>query len=227
MKKVINVILGISALLMLFICYRSIAGQQEFDAEVAQREADVKARLIEIRNAEEAYKTTHGEYCGDFDTLIAFVKSGKLPIVVKQGTLTDEQMEAGLTEQKAAAIVNSGNAAAIAANGLQDFRRDTSWVSLIDSLYAPEFDPEQLRYIPGSDNEVFDLIACPTTTKSGSIIYVMECNAPLQAYMKGASKLWARELANRLEEAEGKGAYPGLKIGEASMNWNNNAGNWE
>ena len=41
MKKLINVVLGICALAMLFICYRSIADQQNFDREVAQRENDV------------------------------------------------------------------------------------------------------------------------------------------------------------------------------------------
>lgn len=234
MKKVINCVLFVCAAAMLFICYRSIADQQDFKAEVAEREAVVKARLIEIRSAEEAYKEQHDEYCSDWDSLIAFVKNGRLPIVIKQGTLSDAQMEKGLTESKAAAIVNSGNQAAIIANGLQDFRRDTTWVSLIDSLYESGFDAEQLRYIPYSEigsqdgkPEQFELIACPSTTKSGSIIQVMECNAPFTAFLRGDSKLWAREIATRIEDAQAKGAYEGLRIGEASMNWNNNAGNWE
>ena len=92
MKKVINLVLGICAVALLFICWRSIADDQDFNAEVAAREAVVKARLLEIRDAEEAFKNQHpdGEYCADWDVLIAFVKSGKLPIVMKQGTLSDE-----------------------------------------------------------------------------------------------------------------------------------------
>ena len=89
MKKLINVVLGICALAMLFICYRSIADQQNFEAEVKQREADVKARLIEIRKAQEAYKEQYKEYCGNWDTLIIFIKEGKLPTVIKQGVLTE------------------------------------------------------------------------------------------------------------------------------------------
>lgn len=232
MKKLINVVLGISALAMLFICYRSIADQQDFEAEVKQREVDVKARLIEIRKAQEAYKEQHSEYCGNWDTLIAFIKEGKLPIVVKQGVLTEEQMEKGLTESKAAAIVNSGNAAEIAANGLQDFRRDTTWVSLVDSLYPEDYNVDEIRYIPNSDavsgeKKEFDLIAVWIKTKSDAIIPVMECGAEIETYICGDSKLWSREAANRREVAEGMGNYPGLKIGEAGLNWNNNAGNWE
>ena len=167
-----------------------------------------------------------------WDTLIAFIKEGKLPIVTKQGILTEAQMEKGLTEAKAAAIVASGNAAEIAANGLQGFRRDTTWVSLRDSLYGPNFNAEEIRYIPHSDaldgkKKEFYLAAGWIKTKSDAIIPAMECGATFDTYLVGESKLWAREAANRKEIAEQQGAYDGLKIGEYSSLWNNNAGNWE
>ncbi len=229
MKKVINVILGICAVGLLFICWRSIRDTEDFDATVAARENVVKARLMEIRSAEEAYKAQHdGVYCADWSVLIDFVKNGKLPVVMKQGLLTEEQMNQGLTEAKAAAIVNSGDQAAIAANGLQSFRRDTIWVSLQDSLYAYDgFAADSLRYIPFSQGDTFELIACPNTTRSGTIIQVMECNAPDSSFLKGMGKAGKRLIYNRSEEANAKGAYPGLKIGDAGNNWNNNAGNWE
>ena len=229
MKKVINAILGVCALLLLFICWRSIQDDQDFNAEVAIRENVVKARLLQIRAAEEAYKAQNeGVYCADWNVLINFVKNGRLPIVKKQGVLSDEQMEKGLTEDSAAMIVNSGNTKLIEANGLQDFRRDTIWVSLIDSLYREEgFVADSLRYIPFSMGDTFEIIACPNTTRSGSIIQVMECNAPDSSYLKGMGKMGDRLINNRAEEADAKGAYPGLKIGDAGNNWNNNAGNWE
>ena len=229
MKKGINVILGICAVGLLFVCWRSIRDTEDFDATVAARENVVKARLMEIRSAEEAYKAQHdGVYCADWSVLINFVKNGKLPVIMKQGVLTEDQMEKGLTESKAAAIVNSGDQAAIAANGLQNFRRDTIWVSLQDSLYNYEgFEADSLRYIPFSQGDTFELVACPNTTRSGSIIQVMECNAPDSSFLKGMGKAGNRLIYNRNEEANAKGAYAGLKIGDAGNNWNNNAGNWE
>ena len=229
MKKVINATLGVCALLLLFICWRSIQDDQDFNAEVAAREAVVKARLMEIRSAEEAFKLQNGgEYCADWPVLIDFVKNGKLPIVKKQGVLSDKQMDDGLTEKKAAEIVNSGDEAAIKANGLEGFRRDTVWVSLQDSLYNYEgFSADSLCYIPFSKGDQFELIACPNTTRSGAIIMVMECNAPDSCFLKGMGKQGKRLIYNRQEEADAKGAYPGLKIGDAGNNWNNNAGNWE
>ena len=229
MKKGINVILGICAVGLLFVCWRSIRDTEDFDATVAARENVVKARLMEIRSAEEAYKAQHdGVYCSDWSVLINFVKNGKLPVIMKQGVLTEDQMEKGLTESKAAAIVNSGDQAAIAANGLQNFRRDTIWVSLQDSLYNYEgFVADSMRYIPFSQGDTFELVACPNTTRSGSIIQVMECNAPDSSFLKGMVKAGNRLIYNRNEEANAKGAYAGLKIGDAGNNWNNNAGNWE
>ena len=183
---------------------------------------------MEIREAQEAYKAQHGEYCPDWSVLIQFVKTGRLPIVMKQGVLTDKQMDNGLTESKAAEIVASGDQAAIAANGLQNFRRDTVWVSLQDSLYNYEgFVADSMRYIPFAEGDTFELIAVPVTTRSGTIMQVMECNAPDSSFMKGMGKQGKRLINNRAEEADAKGAYPGLKIGDVSGNWNNNAGNWE
>lgn len=229
MKKVINGILAVCVLALLFICWRSIQDDQDFNAEVRNREIVVKARLLQIRSAEEAYKLQHeGTYCADWSVLIDFVKNGRLPIIMKQGVLSDAQMDKGLTEAKAAAIVNSGDEKAIIENGLQDFRRDTVWVSLIDSLYKEDdFVADSLRYIPFSKGDTFELIACPNTTRSGTIIQVMECNAPDSSFLKGMGKMGDRLIYNRAEEADAKGAYPGLKIGDAGNNWNNNAGNWE
>ena len=227
-KKLINVFLGLCAVGLLFITWRSIQDTEDFDADVKAREAVVKARLMEIRSAEEAYKAQFGEYCADWSVLIEFVKNGKIPVVMKQGVLSDKQMDDGLTEAKAAAIVNSGDQAAIIANGLQDFRRDTVWVPLLDSLYNYEgFVADSLRYIPFSEGDTFEIVACPNTTRSGSIIQVMECNAPDSSFLKGMGKQGARLIYNRGEEADAKGAYAGLKIGDAGNNWNNNAGNWE
>lgn len=229
-KTVINVILGVCAIGLLYITYRSIMDDIDFDDEVAAREQVVKTRLLQIRDAEEAYKmqSPDGAYCADWNTLIDFIKNGKLPVVIKEGVLSDAQMEKGLTEASAARIVNSGNQAAIAANGLQGFRRDTTWVSLKDSLYKGlNLNYDSLRYIPFAESDTFELIAIPNTTKSGAIIQVMECNAPFSSYLKGMGKRGKRMIYNRTQDAEEKGVYPGLKIGEAGDGWNNNAGNWE
>ena len=230
MKKVINSVLFVCVVLLAVICWRSIQDNINFDKDVAAREAQVKARLLQIKAAEEAFKQQdpEGAYCADWDVLTQFVENGKLPIVIKEGVLSDEQLEKGLNEAKATAIINSGDAKAIAEYKLEGFRRDTVWVSLKDSLYKGQnLDIPNMRYIPFSEGDTFEIIACPNTTKSGSIIQVMECNAPVASYLKNMGKLGDRLIKNRSVAAEERGAYAGLKIGEAGNGWNNNAGNWE
>ena len=58
-KKIVNLVLGVCVVLLLIISWRSITDTIGFDEEVAQREAVVKARLIDIRKAEEEYKLQH------------------------------------------------------------------------------------------------------------------------------------------------------------------------
>ena len=209
MKKAINVILGLCAVVLLYLCYESIMQPIQFNKEKDIREAAVKARLIQIKDAEEQYRQQHqGEFCDTLDVLINFIKTARIPHVTKVGELSDKQMESGLTESKAAAIVNSGDAAAIAANGLQNFRRDTTWTP---------------KFIPYSDGQTFELEKTIHVGRSGVTQNVMECRAPYSAYLKGLSE---REIYNLTDAAEKQGRYAGLKIGDL-MTPNNNAGNWE
>lgn len=227
MKKVFNALLALCVVGLLFICWRSIQDDIDFKAEVTVRENAVKARLLQIKAAEEEYKLQHeGMYCDSLWKLVEFVRTGRIPKIVKEGVLSDEQMEKGLTEAKAAAIVNSGDAAAIAANGLQNFRRDTTWVILSDSLFGQGFNSDSLRYIPFAEGDSFVLQTSTNLTRSGTIQYAMECAAPDASFLKNMGRNGDRLIVNRKQLADDMGSYPGLKIGDL-YNWNNNAGNWE
>ena len=102
MKTVFNVILGLCALVLIYICYTSIMGPINFEKAKKHRDAAVIARLIDIRKAQLEYRTLHDQqYTASFDSLIDFVKNQKLPFIFKQGELNDKQLEDGLTEKKA------------------------------------------------------------------------------------------------------------------------------
>lgn len=224
MKKAVNVILGLCALALLYLCYGSIMEPIQFNKEKDKREAAVKERLIQIRDAEEQYRLLHdGEFCDSFPALIDFIKNAKIPFVNKVGDLSDEQMEKGLTEAKAAAIVNRGNMQEIIANGLQHFRRDTVWVNMTDTIFGKGFVADSIQYIPYSGGQKFELEKSIHVGRSGVTQNVMECRAPYAAYLKGLSP---REIFNLEDAAEQRSIYGGLKIGDLATP-NNNAGNWE
>lgn len=239
MKLAINVILGLCAAALLFICYSSIHDTEEVEGQIKQREAVVKSKLIDIRLVQEEYKKKHTRYCDNWDTLVYFIHNEKVAEVLKNGELNDFQLEHGLTEAKAVAIVNSGNEALIKENGLEGFARDTTWLDVVDLIrreskedFATTYDVDSISYIPFSDGEQFELDTREDTLRSGTWVYMMECKAPIRSYFKNMGRLGDMTIRNREKEVENNNAdinaYAGLKIGIINKdNWNNNAGNWE
>ena len=228
MKTVFNVVLGLCALALVYVCYRSIMGPIEFDEEKKVREKAVIARLIDIRKAQQEYRNQHNQqYTSSFDTLIAFVKTQKLPFIFKQGELTDDQLEKGMTEKKAMRIFNkakqTGNYAEVKKEGLENFKRDTMWVAVIDTIFPKGFCADSLRYVPFGNGTQFEMETRNDTAKSGAPFCLLECRTPYEVYLAGMDR---QEIINMKDTQTKLGKYCGLKIGDLETA-NNNAGNWE
>lgn len=228
MKTVFNIILGLCALALVYICYASVMGPINFDNEKKARDKQVIARLIDIRKAQLEYRSMHeGRYTASFDSLIEFVKTKKVPFVSKEGILTDEQLENGLTDKKAMIIINrakkTGNMAEVIKNGLQNFRRDTMWVAITDTIFEKGFNPDSLRYVPFGGGAQFEMAIKADTTKSGAPLFLFEAKVPYKVYLNGLDK---QEIVNLIDYQTKLGKYIGLQVGSIDMP-NNNAGNWE
>ena len=120
MKGVVKATLVVAIVLLGFLCWRSIQSYTEFQKEVEKREKAVIQRLVDIRTAQVAYREQYGKYTASFDTLVDFIKNGKIKTLRSEGDLTEEQLESGMTEEKAMKIIRSGNEKAIKAAGLWD-----------------------------------------------------------------------------------------------------------
>lgn len=228
MKTVFNIVLVLCAAALIYICYNSIMGPIEFEDAKKSREKAVIARLIDIRKAQQEYRTLHhGQYTDKFDSLIDFVKNQKLPFVMKIGQLTDKQLEDGMTERKAMALINkakkTGNWKEVEAAGLMNFKRDTMWVAVTDTIYPKGFNADSMRYIPYGNGAQFEMAIRNDTAKSGAPVNLFEVRAPYETYLNGLSK---QEIIN-LKDVQGKlGRYCGLMVGSVDTP-NNGAGNWE
>lgn len=228
MKAVINILLGLCVCALVYICYASIMGPIEFEQEQKFREKKVIARLMDIRKAQQEYRMRNeGKYTASFDTLIEFVKTQKIPFIMKEGVLTDKQLEDGLNERKAMAIVNkarkTGNWAEAKAAGLENFKRDTMWVAIMDTIFPKGFDADSLRYVPFGNGAQFEMATKNSTTKSGAPIYLLEVKTPYDVYLNGLDQ---QEVANMKDLQTKLNKYPGLMVGSLETP-NNNAGNWE
>lgn len=228
MKAVINILLGLCVCALVYICYASIMGPIEFEQEQKFREKKVIARLMDIRKAQQEYRMRNeGKYTASFDTLIEFVKTQKIPFIMKEGVLNDKQLEDGLNERKAMDIVNkarkTGNWAEAKAAGLENFKRDTMWVAIMDTIFPKGFDADSLRYVPFGNGAQFEMATKNSTTKSGAPIYLLEVKTPYDVYLNGLDQ---QEIANMKDLQIKLNKYPGLMVGSLETP-NNNAGNWE
>lgn len=227
MKTIIKVLLFISIILLAYLCIMSVVTPIQFEETKNDREKAIIKRLTEIRKAELEFKDQNGRYTANFDSLINFVKTAKKKMVMKEGSLSDKQLEAGLTEAAAVKIVRRGNAKEIAANGLENFRRDTAYVSLLEAIFPTEYTLEtidQLAIIPYSNNQKFELkVDNGYTNSSGIRIPLFEATAHYKTYLFDLDR---QEMINAIDVQEQLTRYPGLKVGSVEEP-NNNAGNWE
>lgn len=226
MKHVANILLVVAIVVLGYLCVMSILTPIHFDEQREAREKVVISKLIDIRKVEVEFKNQHGHYTTSIDSLVDFIHNGKVPQVFKKGVLTDEQLANGLTEQKALKIVKSGNQKEIIANGLQDFRRDTSYVTVFEHLFAErtieEFDT--LGLIPFSNGKMFEIQAVMhSNATTGVTIPLFQAKASFESYL---GDLDEQELINLIDKTQQLFKYPGLQVGSVDEP-NNNAGNWE
>ena len=245
MKKVINILLGLCIIGLAYILYGSIMGPINFDKEKTIRDEAVKNRLIDIRTAQVEYNAQHGgQYTASMDTLIDFVKNGKVPTIAKIGELTDRQMEDLWTESKVLRLYQEARTAKnkrIADEKWQEaidagfvtknadgsmnflFSRDTVWNDIIGTVFPADFNADSMRYVPFGNGAEFEMAIGQDSTKSGSFISLFEAKTPFETYYQGLDE---QEVFNIIDERIQLGRYPGMKVGDAESG-NNNAGNWE
>ena len=208
MKVTLKILLAVAVVLLAYMCYRSIMGPIEFMDERDRRENLIKARLIDIRKAQIEYKNIHKVHAANFDELSKFLKDEKLPFLIKEGVLTDEQLEKGMTEKEAVK------------KGL--IRRDTVWVTAVDTLFGKGYNVDDLRNVPGA-NVQFTMDTATLTSGSGYTVKVFQCGVLYDDYLGDLNK---QEVYNLKDKASKMGKYAGLRVGSVEE-INNNAGNWE
>ncbi|MDR1258587.1 MAG: hypothetical protein LBK65_04815 [Tannerellaceae bacterium] len=208
MKVTLKVLLTAAVILLVYMCYASLYVSIKFDDEKLIRERAIRDRLIDIRKAQIEYKNIHKEHAANFDVLAKFLNEEKLPFLIKEGVLTDEQLELGMTEQEAVK------------KGL--IKRDTFWVTAKDTLFAKDFVAEDLRHVPGT-NVQFSMDTATITSSSGYVVKVFEAGVRFDDYLGDLDK---QLLFNLNEVANKQNKYAGLRVGSLTE-INNNAGNWE
>lgn len=209
MKIVLRILLLVAIVVLAYMCVQSILTPINFEKQQKLRQAAIVERLVNIRDAQIGYKSVHGVYAGNFEELQKFLNEEKLPFLVKEGELTDEQLKEGMTEQEA---VRKGIIV-----------RDTNWVLAKDTLLGVNFDVASIGKVPGFENHSFLLDTATISSSSGYTVPVFEAAVPYDVYL---GDLDPQLLYNLKDKMKKMNRYLGLRVGSVTE-INNNAGNWE
>ena len=241
--------LAVAAIVMAYFCIMSVVTPIQFEETRVERESAVISNLVDLRTAELEYHHQKGCFTASYDTLLHFLKNAPKKELLKEGSLTDKQLEAGMTEKKAVKIINEAkkkavrknnfedndalyayiweNDADVKANGLQGFRRDTIESNMLQALYKGKYDEttiDGIVSIPYSNGLQFEIeVNNGYKTSQGIPVPLFEARAPFESYLGDLNK---QELVNLIDREQKLDHYAGLKVGDIYAP-NNNAGNWE
>lgn len=201
---VIKIVLGVIILALAFLLARSIIQPIRFNREAEARSEAVKARLLEVREAQTAYKSIFGNYASSFDTLLHFIENDSFEIRKITGSYAPDEMNE--VEALDAGLVSVSK----------------TLVSVRDSLFNDAENYKNLRYVPGLEGVGFEMNAGNILTGSRVEVDVFE------VYVLYEDLLWDldQQLVNNyiIEKSRSSG-FPGLKMG--SMTEAVITGNWE
>ena len=241
--------LSIAAVVMSVFCVQSVTTPIKFENTRVEREVAVIKNLVDLRTAEVEFHHQNGRFTASYDTLLNFLRTAPKKELMKEGSLTDKQLEAGLTEPKAIKILNEAkkkalkknsfassdelyayiweNDAEVKQNELQGFRRDTIELNMLQSLYKGAYDENTIAEsveIPCRGGLKFEIeVNSDYKTSQGIRVPLFEARAPFESYLGDLNK---QELVNLIDREHKLEHYAGLKVGDV-LSPNNNAGNWE
>ena len=205
MKTIIQIVLWIACVGLGYLIYNSVTGPIEFKKVKQERFGQVIAKLKDIKNSQEAYKTVNGRYANDFKSLIKFIDTGKYVITQQRDSSFmqfDETYQIDLLKE--VKIIDT-----------------LAFVSVKDSLYKKDTRYKSLMDVPGVPGEKITMKA-DIIDKSGYRAPVFEAKVKKNVLLADQPKdLLARENAQMsVEEVNGSEIVVGSLL-EVST-----SGNW-
>jgi hypothetical protein len=211
MRRVIQILFVLIIIILGYLIVESIMEPIRFNKEVEVRESATIKKLIEIRDAQKAYKDIYKRYTGSFDTLIAFLDTGSFAVIKAIGTIPEEWLEQyGFELAREKALIDGV------------ISRETTLVPVLDSLFGKNFVTDSLRYVPYTDGVVFNMKSGEILTSSNLIVQVVEVSAMYDDLLNGLDR---QLIANYKDERMKIVGFAGVKFG--SLEEGTLTGNWE
>ena len=211
MRRVIQVLFVVIIIILGYLIVQSIMEPIHFNREVEVRESATIERLIDIRDAQKAYKDIYRRYTGDFDTLIAFLDTSSFAVVKAIGEIPEEWLEELGFEKAREKALDEGI-----------ILRETTLVPVLDSLFGNTYASDSLRYVPYTEGVVFKMKSGEILTSSNLIVQVVEVTTMYDDLLNGLDR---QLIVNYKDERMKIVGFEGVKFG--SMEEGTLTGNWE
>jgi hypothetical protein len=211
MRRVIQVLFVLVIIVLGYLIIESIMEPIRFNQEVEVREQATIDKLIDIREAQVAYKDIYKKYAGSFDTLIAFVDTGNFTLIRAIGEIPEEWLDELGFEKARERALNEGK-----------IMREPFQVPVKDSLFSATYDPSSLDLVPYTDGVRFTMESGTLLTSSNLTVQVVEVSVLYDDLLAGMDK---QLVANYKDERYKIVGFEGVKFG--SMDEGTITGNWE
>ena len=211
MRRVIQILFVLIIIVLGYLIIESIMEPIRFNQEVETREQVTIDRLIDIREAQKAYKDVYRRYTGSFDTLIAFVDTGSFTVIKADGDIPEEWLdEMGFEKAREKAL----------AEGV--ITREPIQVPVLDSLFHQGFATDSLRYVPFCEGITFTMTSGELLTSSNLTVQVVEAFCLYDDLLNAMDR---QLVVNYKDERMKIVGFEGVKFG--SMEEGTLTGNWE
>jgi len=211
MRRVIQILFVLIIIVLGYLIVESIMEPIRFNQDVEQRERATIARLIDIRDAQKAYKDIYKKYTGSFDTLIAFLDTGSFDVVKAIGEIPEEWLEELGFEKARERALNEGV-----------ISRETTKIPVMDSLFGVGYAIDSLRYVPYTEDVAFTMESGEILTSSNLLVQVVEVSVLYDNLLVGLDR---QLTVNYKDERMKIVGFEGVKFG--SMEEGTLTGNWE
>ncbi|MCF8380575.1 MAG: hypothetical protein K9H49_13430 [Bacteroidales bacterium] len=213
MRAAIQIVLGILIIVLAYFVYESIQTPIRFIKQKDIIERATITKLMEIRDAQKAYKDVNNKYTSDFDSLIYFLKTDSFSVVKAIGTIPESFIDSLGTLKKAKE----------AALKMGIIKRETTKVPVMDSLFSDSYPVDSIRFVPYNKQGLeFTMVADEYTTPSKLVVQVLEVSVLYSDLLKG---LDPQLVVNYADERNKITKFKGLKLG--SLTEGTLTGNWE
>lgn len=159
-STIVQIVLVLAVIFLGYRLYEIIQEPIRFEKIKTKRYNQIKLRLEQIRDIQKAYRAEYHEFAGDFNTLIAFVDTGKQTIIERKDSTFSYYDEVYLKDRDKDTIIT----------------RVIGYRNIKETLFSQDFDPSVLRYIPLTDKREFSLEADKLTVNE-IIVPVFEARA--------------------------------------------------